>query len=129
MFQHFHPRHIPALIAGTTMAFGGIWPMFDPYGAMRDFGFPDRIAKAPEAAPVMVTGNVRTTVLGALMLLYYSRRQYEILDTFMAFTGAYAGIVDSYVVWREGRPRQAVFRLISSGLIAAWGFLGWTAGK
>ncbi|KAI0391872.1 hypothetical protein F5Y17DRAFT_387856 [Xylariaceae sp. FL0594] len=128
MFEHFHPRHIPALIAGTTMAFGGMWPMLDPRGAMRDFGFPARIANCPEAAPVMVTGNVRTTVLGFLMLLFYSRRQLDLLDTFMAVTGAYAGLVDCYVVWRTGNRKHAVFRLVSSGLISAWGFLGWTAG-
>lgn len=111
------------------MAFGGMWPMVDPRGAMRDFGFPDRIADKPEAAPVMVTGNARTTVLGILMLLFYSRGQFGILDTFLAVTGAYAGVVDSYVVWREGRPRQAVFRLLSSGFLSVWGVLGWTAGS
>ncbi|KAI8627209.1 hypothetical protein F5Y19DRAFT_182587 [Xylariaceae sp. FL1651] len=128
MFEHFHPRHIPALIAANTMAFGGMWPIVDPRGAMREFGFPDRIAGSPEAAPVMVIGNVRTTVLGLLMLLFYSRQQFDILDTFMAITGAYAGLVDSYVVWREGNHRQAIFRLISSSLISAWGMLGWTEG-
>ncbi|KAI0160763.1 hypothetical protein GGR57DRAFT_391778 [Xylariaceae sp. FL1272] len=110
------------------MAFGGLWPMFDSRGAMRDFGFPNRIANSPEAAPVMVTGNVRTTVVGILMLLFYSRGQMDILDTFMAVCGAYAGLVDSYIVWREGNGRQAVFRLISSWLISAWGMLGWTEG-
>ncbi|KAI1162482.1 hypothetical protein F5B18DRAFT_652610 [Nemania serpens] len=129
MFEHFHPRHIPALLAGTTMTFGGMWPIFDAPGAMREFGFPDRIAAAPEAAPVMVTGNVRTTIIGLLMLLFYSRGQYDTLDTFLAVTGAYAGLLDSYVVWREGRPGQAVFRLVSSGFLSLWGILGWTAGR
>ncbi|KAI1200871.1 hypothetical protein F5X97DRAFT_292310 [Nemania serpens] len=129
MFEHFHPRHIPALLAGTTMTFGGMWPLFDAPGAMREFGYPDRIADASEAAPVMVTGNVRTTIIGVLMLLFYSRRQYDTLDTFLAVTGAYAGLLDSYVVWREGRPGQALFRLASSAFLSLWGILGWTAGR
>ncbi|KAH9905869.1 hypothetical protein F4778DRAFT_682145 [Xylariomycetidae sp. FL2044] len=129
MFQHFHPRHIPALITGTAMAFGGMWPMIDPRGAMREFGFPDRIANAPEAAPVMIVGNVRTSVLGFLMLLFYWRCQYDILDTFLAVTGAYAGVVDCIVVWGEGSPRQAIFRLINSGFLSMWGILGRTGGS
>lgn len=75
----------------------------------------------------MVIGQARTTCIGLLVFLFYLRNQLDAVDTVMAVTGAYAGFVDSYVVWKEGNPRMAVFRLISSGLIAAWGCAGWTA--
>ncbi|KAI0532846.1 hypothetical protein GGR58DRAFT_488758 [Xylaria digitata] len=75
MFAHFHPRHIPGLIAASSMAFGGLWPIFDARGAMKEFGFPDRVANTPASVPVMIVGSARTTVLGVLMLLFYSRRQ------------------------------------------------------
>ncbi|KAI0476888.1 hypothetical protein F4859DRAFT_66742 [Xylaria cf. heliscus] len=127
MFEHFTLRHIPALIAGSTMAFGGLWPLFNARGAMLEFGLPARIADTSAAAPVMVINSARTTIIGALILLFYSRGQFEIVDTIVAVTGAYAGLVDSYVVWKEGSPRQAIFRLVSSGLISASGLAGWTA--
>ncbi|KAI1262871.1 hypothetical protein F5Y18DRAFT_429742 [Xylariaceae sp. FL1019] len=125
----FRLRHIPALIAGTTMIFGGMWPMIDPRGAMRDFGFSSHIADSPEAAPVMITGSVRTTVLGMLVLLFYSRGQMDVVDTLLAVTGTYAGLVDSFIVWREGNLGHAVFRLFNSGFISAWGIMGWTEGS
>ena len=53
----------------------------------------------------------------------------DVVDTFLAVTGGYAGLVDSYVVWREGSPSKAVFRLISSWAIAAWGVFGMTGGR
>ncbi|KAI0468216.1 hypothetical protein F4859DRAFT_517404 [Xylaria cf. heliscus] len=127
MLGHFEFGHIPALIAGSTMAFGGMWSIFDARGSMLEFGFPARIAETPMATPVFVVGNVRTTCLGFLMLLFYWRQQYAVVDTCLAVTGAYAGLVDSYVVWKEGNPRKALFRLASSGFLSAWGYLGWTA--
>ncbi|OAQ58803.1 hypothetical protein VFPPC_14858 [Pochonia chlamydosporia 170] len=129
MFQQFQFRHIPALIAGSTMAFGGLWPMFNARAAMLEFGLPPRVANTPAAAPVMIVGNVRTTIIGTLILLFYFRQQLDVVDTFLAVTGAYAGLVDSYVVWKEGSPSKATFRLISSWLIAAWGIFGMTAGR
>lgn len=111
----------------STMTFGGVWPIFNARGAMLEFGFPSHIASVPAAAPVMVIGQVRTTVIGLLVFLHYSRNQLDVVDTIMAITGAYAGLLDSYVVWKEGNRSMAVFRLISSGLIAAWGYAGWTS--
>lgn len=110
------------------MTFGGMWPLYNAQAAILEFGLPAHVASAPAAAPVMVIGQVRTTVIGLLVFLFYSRDQLEVVDTIMAVTGAYAGVVDAYVVWKEGNARQAAFRLISSGLIAAWGYAGWTAG-
>lgn len=93
--------------------------MFNPKGAMQEFGFPDKIASAPTSGPVMVIGQVRGTIIGLLVFLFHSRNQLALVDTVMAVTGAYAGLVDSCVVWKEGNPRHALFRFVSSGLIAA----------
>lgn len=109
------------------MTFGGIWPLFNAPRSLLEFGFPARIADAPEAAPVMVIGQARGTAIGLLVFLFYSRSQWDLIDSVMAVTGAYAGVVDSYIVWKEGNPSKAVFRLISSGLIAAWGYAGLTS--
>jgi hypothetical protein len=129
MFDHFTLRHIPALIAGSTMAFGGLWPLWDARGAMLEFGFPARIADVPQAAPVMAVGNARTSALGFAMLLLYSRNQFDAVDTILAVIGFWAGAVDCYVVYKEGQPRQAIFRLVSSWLLAAAGYAGWTAAR
>lgn len=103
--------------------------MFDAKASLKEFGFPARIASAPVAAPVMVIGQARGTIIGMLVFLFYSRNQMDLVDTLLAVTGAYAGLVDSYVVWKQGNPRYAIFRLISSGLISAWGFAGLTVGR
>ncbi|KAH8895975.1 hypothetical protein GQ53DRAFT_743904 [Thozetella sp. PMI_491] len=121
-------RHGPALFSAFTMTFGGIWAFFDAPAAMAEFGFPAHIAGSSAAAPVMVTGNARTTIIGALMFIFYFRGQLEAVDTILALTGAYAGLVDSYIVWREGMPGKALFRLVASWMLSACGFVGLTAG-
>ncbi|KAI6080689.1 hypothetical protein F4821DRAFT_265673 [Hypoxylon rubiginosum] len=128
MFSHFTPRHIPALFVATTMTFGGMWPLLDARSAMLEFGMPAHVAEAPAARPAFVVGNVRTTVIGSLVFIFYARGQLDAVDTIMAVTGAYAGLVDSWVVWREGNTGKAVSRLVSSWVIAALGFVGFTAG-
>ncbi|KAK6821997.1 hypothetical protein PG987_014822 [Apiospora arundinis] len=128
MFDDFELRHIPALFTATVMTFGGMWSYLDPRAAMMEFGFPDRIASAPAAAAIMHINNARTTVLGMCMYTLYFSRQRVACDTILAILGAYAGLVDSYVVWKEGNPRKAAFRLASSWLLSAVGFAGWTAG-
>ncbi|KAI8952857.1 hypothetical protein F4801DRAFT_190749 [Xylaria longipes] len=122
-------RYIPALIVAATMTFGGMWPLLDPRGSMLEFGFPRHVARAPAAAPVFKVGNARTTVIGLLTFFFYVRNQLEVVDTIMAITGAYCGLVDCYVVWKEGNTRQAVFRLLSSGFLSACGFWGLTASR
>lgn len=96
---------------------------------MLEFGLPDRIASTPAAAAVMLINNARTTSFGICMYTLYFRRELVACDTILAVLGAYAGLVDSYVVWKEGNPRKAAFRLVSSGLLSAVGFAGWTAGR
>ncbi|KAI0835996.1 hypothetical protein F5Y06DRAFT_274969 [Hypoxylon sp. FL0890] len=129
MFEHFEMRHIPALFSATVMTFGGMWSYFDPRAAMLEFGLPDRIASTPAAAAVMHINNARTTVLGMCMYTLYFRHEFTACDTILAVLGAYAGVVDSYVVWKEGNPRKAAFRLVSSWMLSAAGFAGWTAGR
>ncbi|KAG8416231.1 hypothetical protein J3458_006827 [Metarhizium acridum] len=72
MILDFHHRHISALISGSLMVFDGLWPPFNAQAAMLEFGLPARIANTPAEVPVMVV-NVRATIIGALMLLFYSR--------------------------------------------------------
>ncbi|KAI0161878.1 hypothetical protein GGR52DRAFT_143785 [Hypoxylon sp. FL1284] len=129
MFENFQPRHIPTLFTATVMTFGGMWSYLDPRAAMLEFGLPERIASTPAAAAVMHINNARTTVVGMCLYTLYFRRQLSACDTILAILCAYAGLVDSYVVWREGNPRKAAFRLVSSGLLSAAGFAGWTAGR
>ncbi|KAI1761493.1 hypothetical protein GGR53DRAFT_23833 [Hypoxylon sp. FL1150] len=129
MFSHFTPRHIPALFVATAMTFGGMWPLLDARAAMLEFGMPPRVAEAPAARPVFVVGNARTTVLGALVFIFYARGRLDAVDTILAVTGAYAGLVDSWVVWREGKSKNALFRLVSSWAVSAIGLVGFTAGR
>lgn len=129
MFKHFELRHVPTLFAATMMTFGGMWSFFDPRAAMLAFGLPDRVAATLGAATVMHINNARTTVLGMCLYTLYFRRQLAACDVILAILGAYAGVVDSYVVWKEGNPRKAVFRLANSWLLSAAGFAGWTAGR
>ncbi|KAI0200754.1 hypothetical protein F4808DRAFT_150803 [Astrocystis sublimbata] len=122
-------NHVPALIVATTMTFGGLYSLLNPHGTLSEFGFPPRIAETPAAASPFKVGNVRTTVIGLLTYIFYFRNQLEVVDTILAVTGAYCGLVDSLLVWKEGNKQKAVFRLVSSGFLAACGFLGATAGR
>ena len=84
MFSYFQPSHIPALIAVSTMALGGLWPTFNARAAMLKFGLSSRIGNTSAAATVMIIGNVRTTIISFSMLLIYSRRQIDVVNTCMA---------------------------------------------
>ncbi|KAK4460918.1 hypothetical protein QBC42DRAFT_298207 [Cladorrhinum samala] len=123
----FSPRHIPALILAATSTFGGIWPFFDAEAAMLEFGFPPSVARAPEARPVMLNGQARTTILGALAFVFYFGGKFAEVDTVMTLYGFYAGLVDSYVVWKGGNSRWAFFRLVSSWAFGFCGMAGLTA--
>lgn len=96
---------------------------------MLEFGLPERIASTPQAAAVMQINNARTTTVGMCMYALYFTRQVTACDTVLAILGAYAGLVDSWVVWRESNPHKAAFRLVSSGLLSAAGFAGLTSGR
>ncbi|KXX74431.1 hypothetical protein MMYC01_208888 [Madurella mycetomatis] len=122
MLDNFSLAHIPAFIVASTTTFGGIWPMFNAPAAMLEFGFPPTIAQAPAAAPVMVNGQARTTILGLLTFIFYYQGKYSEVDTILAVFGVYAGAVDAYLVWKLGNPGKGVFRLVASWAIAACGF-------
>src|SRR4051812_19543798 len=123
----FSPFHIPVLVQATATTFGGMWPLWNARGAMLEFGWPARVAETPETHLVMAQGQSRTTILGLLTFIFYFRGQYEDDDTLLAVIGFYTGVVDSYVVWRAGKPATAAFRLVASWAFAACGLAGLTA--
>lgn len=130
MFQDFHWRHLPALFTAGAQCFGTIWPLIGGGGArgiMMHYGLPARIADVPETWPAWNAGNARTACLGILMLIFYSRRQYAVLDTFLIVIGGYLGLVDCIVLWGED-PKMALFRFLGSGVFAVAGLAGVTQG-
>lgn len=96
---------------------------------MLEFGLPERIASSRPAQPVMVLCSARTTTLGLLMFIFYRQGRFEDVDTVMSVMGAYLGLVDSYVCWKEGMPGKAVFRCVSGIVIAGLGLIGLTEGS
>ncbi|KAK0658893.1 hypothetical protein QBC41DRAFT_331822 [Cercophora samala] len=127
MSHPFSLRHIPALILAASSTFGGIWPVFNAEGAMLEFGFPPNVAQAPETQPVMVQGQSRTTIIGLLAFIFYFRGRFAELDTIMTVYGFYAGILDSYIVYKGGNSRWALFRLAASWVFGFCGIAGLTA--
>ncbi|KAI0535046.1 hypothetical protein GGR58DRAFT_480560 [Xylaria digitata] len=128
MFDHFEWRHIPALFAASVSTVAILWPTTSPRRSLLAFGFPLHIAESPAAAPVMVIAQVRTTTIGLVMFVLYFKGQMEALDVILAVYGTFAGLIDSYTVWRQGRTRRALYRIATSGIGAACGFAGVTAG-
>ncbi|KAK3368531.1 hypothetical protein B0H63DRAFT_488640 [Podospora didyma] len=126
-FEHFSPRHIPAIILASTTTLGGFWPMLNAHSAILAFGFPPRIAETPAAHPVMIAGQSRSTILGVLIFTLYFRRRYAEIDTLMAIMGFWGGLVDTYLVWKHGKPEKALFRLATLWSFAALGYFGLTA--
>ncbi|SPO06470.1 uncharacterized protein DNG_09160 [Cephalotrichum gorgonifer] len=132
MFADFRPRHIPALFSATAMFFGGLWPLFGadgPRATMIEYGLPQHIAEAPEAAPVMVAISGRTTVIGALMYLLYYRRRYDVVDTIMAVMGFYLAVLDPYALYGLASTSWCVFRGVSTFAFGLMGYYGLTAGR
>ncbi|KAL6887993.1 hypothetical protein GGI43DRAFT_229637 [Trichoderma evansii] len=128
MFEHFALRHIVPLFVASATTFGGLWPFWAPRDAMLEFGLPARIADSPTAQPVMVLSSARTTALGLLMFIFYQQGKFADVDTVMSVMGAYLGLADGYVCWKEGMPDKAVFRCVSGMVIAGCGMVGLTEG-
>lgn len=129
MLQHFALRHIPALFVATTSTISSIWAMVNTQSALHEFGFPPTIATSAAAAPVIIVGQARLSVIGLALFVFYARGQLEVVDTILAILGFYAGLVDSWTVWRTGSPPSwALFRLVSSWMVGVWGVVGGTAG-
>ncbi|KAJ3571901.1 hypothetical protein NPX13_g5220 [Xylaria arbuscula] len=76
----------------------------------------------------MLVAQVRTTTIGLVMFMLYSRDQMDVLDLIIAVYGLTAGVVDSYAIWKQGNTRKAVYRLIVSWTLAVCGLSGMTAG-
>lgn len=118
--------HLPALLASLTSTTGSLWSLLSPATSLREFGFLPHISNSPAAQPIMVVAQTRGAVLGMLMAIFYWRGQYAEVDLILALYGGYAGVVDSWVVWRQGNRGKAVFRLVGSWAIAAAGLGGLT---
>ncbi|KAI1363323.1 hypothetical protein F5Y08DRAFT_245271 [Xylaria arbuscula] len=128
MFERFALRHIPALFVASVTLIGVLWPIFNPRRSPLEFGFPAHIVESPTAAPVMLVVQVRTTTIGLVMFMLYSRGQMDVLDLIIAVFGLTARVVDSYAVWKQGNTRKAVYRLVVSWTLAGCGLSSMTAG-
>lgn len=73
--------------------------------------------------------GTRTSIIGMLIYSLYLQQKYAEVDTVIAMARFYAGVVDVYVVAKEGNPGYALFRAIPSLAIGACGYAGLTAGK
>jgi len=132
MFENFRLRHIPALYSATAMFLGGLWPLFGkdgPRATMIEYGLPPHIAEAPEAWPVMIGMSGRTTVIGALMYVFYYQRRYDVLDTIMAVMGFYLAMLDPYTLYGLASTPWCVFRGVATFGIGLMGYFGLTAGR
>lgn len=119
MFENFSSRHILPLLIGGATTFGGVWTMFDARGSMLKFGLPASVADQRVTHPIWVIGHAKATVLGLLCFIFYSQGKYAEVDTVLVVFGGWSGVVDSYVVWKSGKPGMALFRIVGSWLIAA----------
>ncbi|KAH9905656.1 hypothetical protein F4778DRAFT_779048 [Xylariomycetidae sp. FL2044] len=128
MLEHFQPRHLPFLFAATSATLSGAWTLYDTRVALLAFGLPERVAGSRAAGTAITVGHARTTSLGLCMWTFYLRGDLAACDTVLAIFLAWTGIVDSYVVWREGHPGKAVLRALGSALLSYAGFVGFTAG-
>ncbi|KAH8908969.1 hypothetical protein BR93DRAFT_520052 [Coniochaeta sp. PMI_546] len=122
----FNAYHIPALLVCFTSMLGSPWSLLSPSTSLSEFGFLPAIAQSRAAQPVMAVAQTRGAVIGLLTAIFYSRGQYADVDLILALYGSYAGVVDAYIVWKEGNRGKGVFRLVGSWLIAAAGLAGLT---
>lgn len=117
-------RHFPVLFIGTTATLGGIMPMALPEFALKEFGFPDRIAQSPAAHPVIVMGANRGTALGVLMWTFYLQGKFTEMYTTLAVMSTWVGAVDAFTVFRHGKPGKAIFRFCMSSAFAVYAWCG-----
>lgn len=127
MFEDFHPRGIVPLVIAMTSLWDAFAVVLDPRGAMQDFGFPAWIANTPACYPVFVMTTVRMEVIGVLLFTFYAREQLEVVDTILAVTGLYLGAMDSLLLWRAHRSRQAFRHILICFTMAIWGLAGCTS--
>lgn len=128
MLDHFAWRHVPALLSGSAMLFGGaIHGLLRTKNAMLGWGMTEQIARSHEAQIVYYGHTMRTSTLGLLIFALYIPGNLEAVDTVMALVG-YCGIADVLVIWYYGNRSVAPFRLLSVLCVAGWGLAGMTAG-
>jgi hypothetical protein len=124
----FNPwRHIPPLVMATGQAVGGLMPLWNPAGAIRTFGLPERIATAQPAQLTFMIYSSRATVIGVAMWISYLRGHLRVVDTLMALL-LYGCAVDAYACWLEGEIGRTWFRGLLGVFVGGWGLLGITAG-
>ncbi|KAI0204574.1 hypothetical protein F4808DRAFT_347553 [Astrocystis sublimbata] len=126
MFENLTIRDVPALIAGFTLTLGGFTPFISASWSMLEIGFSPRVASSPAAALPMIIFGSRTTMVGALIVIFYSQGKFDAVDTVL-LTTPYTGLVEGYLVWKEGRRGKAVFRAVTGFLFGACGMAGLTA--
>ena len=124
--DQFSPRHIPALLIGTTFTFGGALPFFNAARAIKEFGLPPRIAQSPTAHPVMAAYGARCMAIGIAIHALYAQRMLRAVDTILACVGITA-VADLWVCWREGVPERGLFRATCALLLGGWGLMGMTS--
>ncbi|TVY37082.1 hypothetical protein LSUB1_G006443 [Lachnellula subtilissima] len=128
MFEQFSLRHIPALFVAVCVVPGGMMALWDPEGAIRLFGLPERIAISQPAHPIQALGSARISALGMAIWGLYLTRQYRAVDVVLA-SMSWIAVVDGLVCYQEGAYRTAVWRAISTGVLGVWGLCGMTAGR
>lgn len=128
MSADFTPRHIPALCIATLETFGGVMSIFNAEKSISAFGLPPRIAVSKSAHPVMIVGTARTTAIGLALFTFYFSENFAAVDTVLSLM-SYVALVDALVLWKEGIPGKAAFRLAVGLAVGGWGWVGGTAGS
>jgi hypothetical protein len=108
------------------MGIGAVMPLWNPQGAIRAFGFPERIATSQPAQACFTVYGARATCLGMAIWIFYLQGKLQAVDTILALQ-SYATAVDAYVCWREGVPQKALLRALAGVLVGGWGLLGLTS--
>lgn len=109
------------------MGIGAVLPLWNPERAIRMFGFPERIATSQPAQACFAVYGARATCLGMAIWVFYLQGKLQAVDTILALQ-SYVMAVDTYVCWKEGVPKKAVFRAVTGILVGGWGLLGLTSG-
>jgi hypothetical protein len=122
----FRLLHVPPLLAATAMTIGAIMPFWDPEGAIRLFGLPERIATSQPAQACFTLYGARATCLGMAIWIFYLQGKLKSADTILALQG-YVAAVDAYICWQEGVPKKAIFRALVGVIVGGWGALGLTS--
>ncbi|KAK6496283.1 hypothetical protein TWF481_002308 [Arthrobotrys musiformis] len=126
ILNNFSTRHIPGLIIGTTLTFGGAIPFFNPAYAMHEFGLPLYLVKSKDAQDAFTVSAIRTVALGLSIYMMFAQRMYRGVDIMLACIGT-TGILDGWLCWKVGVPGRGVFRATCAVLVAGWGWMGLTS--